>query len=185
MNLSSTPNTPQCFSAEILQQALLSKLNTEKQRQLESHLTDCESCRREFESLAGGASFWRQASETLKSAAIETNIDSGEPLSHGSSSVIMRLDAAVNGRDVEPVFPGVSEEAVLEKLDAATLLDPPHHPEMLGQIDGFSVEQMIGRGGMGVVYKGFDSELNPFGDQRYRTAALLARGSGGCGGSAS
>ena len=154
----SNTNADQCVSTELLQQALQTTLSTPAQHRFENHLAACEKCRREFESLAGEASFWKQAAESLKDSAIGTSADSGEPLPH--SSVIMRLDAAIDDPEVEPVFPGVSDEAVREKLDAAKLLDPPRHPEMLGRIDGFSVEQMIGRGGMGVVYKGFDSELN-------------------------
>jgi serine/threonine-protein kinase len=43
---------------------------------------------------------------------------------------------------------------------AAQLLDPPSHPEMLGRIDRYDIECLIGQGGFGVVFKGFDSELH-------------------------
>ncbi|TXT39461.1 MAG: putative serine/threonine-protein kinase pknB [Planctomycetota bacterium] len=43
------------------------------------------------------------------------------------------------------------------KLD---FLSPPSHPEMLGRLGRYEIEQVIGFGGMGIVLKGFDTELN-------------------------
>ncbi len=43
---------------------------------------------------------------------------------------------------------------------ARQLLAPPSHPEMLGRIGRYEVERLIGAGGMGVVFKAFDTELN-------------------------
>jgi eukaryotic-like serine/threonine-protein kinase len=43
------------------------------------------------------------------------------------------------------------------KLD---FLSPPSHPEMLGQLGRYQIEQVIGAGGMGIVLKGFDTDLH-------------------------
>jgi hypothetical protein len=43
------------------------------------------------------------------------------------------------------------------KLD---FLAPASHPEMLGRLGRYEIEAVIGIGGMGIVLKGFDSELN-------------------------
>lgn len=43
---------------------------------------------------------------------------------------------------------------------ARQLLSPPSHPEMLGRIGRYEVERLIGVGGMGGVFKAFDTELN-------------------------
>src|SRR5688572_29858366 len=46
---------------------------------------------------------------------------------------------------------------------AKTSLDflaPPSHPEMLGRLGRYEIESVIGKGGMGVVLKGHDTELN-------------------------
>jgi serine/threonine protein kinase len=40
------------------------------------------------------------------------------------------------------------------------LLAAPSHPEMLGRLGRYEIERIIGHGGMGIVLKGFDSELN-------------------------
>ena len=39
-------------------------------------------------------------------------------------------------------------------------LDPPSHPELLGRLGRYDIEQLIGMGGFGVVFKARDSELN-------------------------
>ena len=49
-------------------------------------------------------------------------------------------------------------------------LSPPSHPEMMGRLRRYEIEKVIGSGGMGVVLKGFDSELN-----RPVAVKLLAR----------
>ena len=41
-----------------------------------------------------------------------------------------------------------------------SLLDAPSHPDWLGSLGGYDVEREIGRGGMGVVFKAYDRELN-------------------------
>ena len=43
---------------------------------------------------------------------------------------------------------------------AQRLLSPPSHPEMLGRVGRYDVERLIGHGGMGVVLKAHDTELN-------------------------
>ena len=60
------------------------------------------------------------------------------------------------------------------KLD---FLSPPAHPEMLGQLGRYQIEQVIGAGGMGIVLKGFDTDLNrPVADQGARAAPGSQRG---------
>lgn len=44
--------------------------------------------------------------------------------------------------------------------DVESILQDSVHPEMLGKLDEYEIEKLIGVGGMGVVFKGFDHDLN-------------------------
>lgn len=48
----------------------------------------------------------------------------------------------------------------MEESIVSGYLGPPTHPEMLGRLGRYEIERVIGCGGMGVVLKGFDTELN-------------------------
>ncbi len=132
----------------------------EQHPELEDHLSSCESCRQEIESMAADDGFWKKASVLLGETA---DLKSGEAtaLDGPQSSVLIQLDPRIERPEFHHVDQNSpSDELIVSHVDERSLLDPPLHPEMLGRIDGFSVEQVIGRGGMGIVYKGFDANLN-------------------------
>ena len=132
-----------------LEQAVQQSLGAADDSKLAKHLDDCATCRDRFAKFAGEASFWTRATSNLADSA---NFQS-EPESEIHSSVFVRID---------PDAPNIAAVSLAGTFESESELpfDPPTHPEMLGRVDGFSIEQMIGRGGMGVVYKGFDAELN-------------------------
>lgn len=104
------------------------------------HLDNCRSCQSRLDSLAAAPSWWAQTRELL-SDSTDLNIPD---LPRAETLVLAQVGLS-----------GVSEYG-----DPATFLDPPRHPEMLGRVGKYEVEREIGRGGMGIVLKGFDSELN-------------------------
>ena len=61
---------------------------------------------------------------------------------------------------LEPHGVNAETDSVAHEYYEDVPLDEPSHPELLGRIDTFEIEKVIGRGGCGVVYKGFDRELN-------------------------
>jgi eukaryotic-like serine/threonine-protein kinase len=102
-----------------------------------AHLGECAACQHRLASLAAGDDWWRDCQTHLPSAELES--DRSTLSMHGSAPV---------GDDATP------------RDDFTRLLGSASHPELLGRIGRYQVERMIGRGGMGIVFKAHDAELN-------------------------
>jgi len=109
----------------------------------EKHLEKCSRCQSRLSELAAESSRWQETKDLLASNdefSTEARQRPWSDVIHGSGS-----------SEAKPAW----TEAM-----ARQLLAPPSHPEMLGRLGRYEVERLIGSGGMGIVFKGFDTELN-------------------------
>ena len=112
-----------------------------------AHLSQCDRCQRELEQAAADATFWLDATRELRRDA--TKVSQG-----GDEATLSRV-VFVSGPSPRTPATDVRREASLTGLNLQV-----GHPELLGRIDHFDIEEVLGRGGMGIVFRGFDRELN-------------------------
>jgi serine/threonine protein kinase len=106
------------------------------------HVESCADCQRRMTELAGDERAWGDARRLLAEDDVEA-IPNRE--NRAGQVVPDRLQ------------PRTAESAQQTELG---FLHPPSHPELLGRLGRYEIERMIGTGGMGIVLKGFDTELN-------------------------
>ncbi len=145
MNLKSPMNRrsiDRCPSPEQWSRCLESDYQDE---QLSEHLEQCEQCRAKLTDVAGEANWWSMASETLSTP---------QPDLSAVTNTICAL--------VSPASAGQSHEAIneyeIEQL--RRMLPAPCHAELIARIGRYELEQLIGRGGMGLVFRAWDTELH-------------------------
>lgn len=128
-----------CPDSRQLEGLLQDSLPTSEYTQLTDHVGSCTSCQQALDRLAGGPSpeDLAQASRTKPAS------DSAYwPAVSELDKQITRPMSRARGLDIPLDF-----------------LSPPDEPGHLGRLDHFAITGVVGRGGMGVVLRGFDTHL--------------------------
>lgn len=111
-----------------------------------AHVESCTTCQTELESMSASSEWWERARRSLSDEQIDDQCRLLAP-----DETVCSIDTILDlgqGRQCD----GTSR--------ILSALEPTAQQETLGQIDEFEVEQKIGQGGNGIVFRGFDRSLN-------------------------
>ena len=133
-----------CPTADELRELIAGSLPDERQREYVAHLDECGGCQQVIQETATGDSTFPELIE---------HIDQHQP---AKQSAYWSAVNAVQRELAMTLVPQTSRDLSKLKLD---FLGPPSDPAYLGSLDHFDIARVIGRGGMGIVFEGFDSHL--------------------------
>jgi eukaryotic-like serine/threonine-protein kinase len=131
------PFNSQCDPLQ-LRLLLDDRLPPESQNELAKHIESCADCRGKLESLAADPDWWDDAQKLL-STVINSKSPTGADDTANSHVIVQ------------------AERAERLRLD---FLSPSDDVTKLGRLGPYEITKVIGRGGMGIVLKGFDPALN-------------------------
>ncbi|QEG21917.1 protein kinase domain-containing protein [Mariniblastus fucicola] len=146
------PSTPECPQPETLSQFLLGKLDPKTSLECESHLADCEPC---VETING-----LQIDDTFHSLVVGTSAEDPESVTDSDESVVSNLihrliDAGAKSQSGAAVSTPNQRAA-----DVLGMLDSPSGHDSIGQIEHYRIEEVLGCGSTGVVFRAVDENLD-------------------------
>lgn len=147
-----TTQTAHCKRKQ-LKRLLAGSLADELAVDVADHVEGCDTCRLQLETLAAEDTWWDDARQFL------SDDEEGQVFIDDSPTSGDTIQLGVLADEVETT----ADELVLDLLDASD------QPGALGRLGPYDLLEVIGRGGMGIVFKAFDRELN-----RYLAIKILA-----------
>src|SRR5260370_14890527 len=133
--------SPRCPDVQRLESLLQDNLSSPEQSAWTEQVGDCTSCQQALDQLAAGPN-----PDALRLA------NGGQPPSDSAYwAAVADLERQITRPD-----PGETSLRLEVPLDFLAPSDDPSH---LGRLDHFAILGIIGRGGMGVVLRGFDTHL--------------------------
>ncbi|MFK7736621.1 MAG: serine/threonine-protein kinase [Pirellulaceae bacterium] len=150
--MTETNSIARCPDIELLELCLETPPNHSDRDELLEHIADCPQCRTTLEWLAGEPTWWQRSQAALASTLYEDHRHS--PTLHIAGSICPLSDQVAASQNA----PQQLVEHEIETLQR--LLEPATHPELLGRLGRYELEELVGRGGMGLVFRAFDTDLH-------------------------
>ncbi len=141
-----------CPDRQLLTRYLLGRVEGDTANELDEHISTCDSCLDQMRELC--------AEDKLTHAIVAKNSGGWpEQSQHEIESISDRLKRMPNPNSTSESNSDVADKDH-EQIASGYILAPPQEPDEIGRLDRYRVLQLIGVGGMGLVFRAHDPLLD-------------------------